>query len=131
MADALTRNDRELIWAVMSEFFVDNEVDYDFEARRLGGFPKAVLQDIFFREVAPVCGPNFLTPVPPIWMGFDTDEVKREINALLARRKQSVARRLLCEANILFYRFWLKDVWKAVEAALERTAAAQGAKQPR
>ncbi|PMS22631.1 hypothetical protein C0Z18_04785 [Trinickia dabaoshanensis] len=131
MLDGLSQNDREFIWEVMSEFFVDTEIDYDFEARRLGNFPREVLQEIFFREVAPVCGPNFLTPVPPIWLGFDAKLVKREINDLLARRKQSVARRLLCEANILFYRFWLRDTWKAVEAALERTLAAQGAKEPR
>jgi len=131
MADALSQDDREFIWEVMSEFFVDTEVDYDREARRLKKFPRGTLREIFFREVAPVCGPNFLTPVPPIWQGFDADELKREINELLARRKKSVARRLLCEANISFYRFWLKDVWKKVETAIEKSPEEPGGNAPR
>ncbi|MEX3955803.1 hypothetical protein C9I57_19720 [Trinickia symbiotica] len=131
MADALSQDDREFIWEVMSEFFVDTEVDYDREARRLKKFPRGALRDIFFREVAPVCGPNFLTPVPPIWQGFDADELKREINELLARRKKSVARRLLCEANITFYRFWLKDVWNKVETAIEKSREEPGGNESR
>lgn len=126
MANALSQDDREFIWEVMSEFFVDNEVDYDLEAKRLKKFPRGVLREIFFREVAPVCGPNFLTPVPPVWQGFDAGDIKREINELLARRKKSLARRLLCEANISFYRFWLRDVWKKVDAALEKNPAVPG-----
>jgi len=121
MADALSQSERELIWEVMSEFFVDTEIDYDREVQRLTSFPRRTLREIFFREVAPVCGPNFLTPVPPVWEGFDPVELKRAINDLLARRSRSVARRMLCEANISFYRIWFRDLWKQVEAALDRS----------
>jgi hypothetical protein len=131
MADALSQSERELIWEVMSEFFVDTEVDYDWEVQRLKSFPRGTLREIFFCEVAPVCGPNFLTPVPPVWQGFDPDELKRDIYDLLARRQKSVARRLLCAANISFYRIWFRDVWKQVEAALERSPVTPAENKPR
>lgn len=59
-----------------------------------------------------------------MWQGFDSGELKREINELLARRNKLIIRRLLCEANISFYRIWLRDVWKKIEAALERSPTA-------
>ncbi|WP_157655789.1 hypothetical protein [Burkholderia ubonensis] len=104
-------------------------VDCDLEARRLKKFPHDALHEIFFREVAPVCGPNFLTPVPSVWQGFDLSELKLETDDLLARRRKSTARRFLCEVNVTFYRIWFRGVWKDGEATLERNAATPGAKR--
>jgi hypothetical protein len=59
MANALSQDDREFIWEVMSKFFVDSEVDYDLEVRRLKEFPMDALREIFFgkrrRSVVPTC----------------------------------------------------------------------------
>ncbi|WP_414448821.1 hypothetical protein AB4851_05800 [Burkholderia sp. 22PA0099] len=113
----------EFVWAVMSEFFVDNEIDYDAEAARLARFPFDALRTIFFEDVAPVCGPNLLTPVPPVWLGFDTSTLVAEIRARRARRERSLTHRLRHRAAVLYYRLALADTWKTVAAALERAQA--------
>ncbi len=125
MENTVGKADREFIWSVMSEFFVDSEIDYDFEAARIRRFPAHVLKDIFFREVAPVCGPNLLTPIPPIWMGFDTHKVVREIRSLLSNKEKSWLRRIGYEADVLYYRYLLAGVWREVERALKRDCAGQ------
>ncbi|MEK6346345.1 MAG: hypothetical protein V4764_02630 [Burkholderia sp.] len=110
----------EFVWAVMSEFFVDTEIDYDAEAARLAHFPAEALRTIFFEDVAPVCGPNLLTPIPPIWLGFDTEALVAEIHARRARCERSLMSRLSHRAAVLHYRLRLGGVWKDVAAALAR-----------
>jgi hypothetical protein len=123
MENSVGKAERELIWVVMSEFFVDNEIDYDREVARISRFPTNVLKDIFFREVAPVCGPNMLTPVPAVWAGFDSDWIVSQINSLLSARERSLICRISYETNVLYYRLRLSDVWSEVENAMDRERA--------
>ncbi|WP_206130607.1 hypothetical protein [Burkholderia sp. Ac-20379] len=111
---------REFVWAIMSEFFVDTEIDYDAEAAKLARFPEDALRTIFFEDVAPVCGPNLLTPIPPIWLGFDTRALVAAIHLQRAKCERSLTSRLRHRAAVCYYRLRLGGVWKDVAAALER-----------
>ncbi|SDG64977.1 DUF7079 family protein [Paraburkholderia phenazinium] len=125
MENPVGKAEREFIWAVMSEFFVDNEIDYEREAAQISRFPINFLKEIFFREVAPVCGPNMLTPAPPVWAGFDSDWVISQINSLLSTKEASLISRVSYEASVLYYRLRLADVWGEVEDATKREHAGQ------
>jgi hypothetical protein len=89
MGNPVSLEERKSIWIVMSEFFVDNEIDYDREVALIDQCSLSDLKQIFFREVAPVCGPNLMTPVPPVWAGFGADWVVGEISSNLAKRERS------------------------------------------
>jgi len=118
MGNPLTDAEREVIWCVMSEYFVDNEIDFRHEASRLNAFPQDTLREIFFREVAPVCGPNLMTPAPPIWTGFDERWLVHEIRGMLADRSKSHVTRIAYEIRVLYYRFRLAGLWRSIETSL-------------
>lgn len=120
MTQPISRSEREHIWAVMSEFSVDNEIDYEGEAKRLSGFPIVSLKTIFFREVAPVCGPNLLTPALPVWAGFNLQEAVRKIDALMDRNRRLILAAFMYEAVVIFYRLRFHGIWRDVRAALQR-----------
>lgn len=80
---------REDIWEALSEVFIDNEVDYSLVARAVAGVPLAELERIFFEEVAPYCGPNLLSPVPPVWSGFSREPLVAAIRGRIERVRAS------------------------------------------
>lgn len=123
MDNPIAGSERETIWEIMSEFFVDNEIDYDHWAGKISQYPLPVLRDIYFSEVAPVCGPNLLTPVPPVWQGFDTESVAGQIRENLSRRCHSLPFRLKYDTSVLFYRIACRMFWKPVEQAIMRLKA--------
>ncbi|MBN3805745.1 hypothetical protein GXB81_22210 [Paraburkholderia sp. Ac-20336] len=123
MENSIADTDRENVWQVMSEFFVDNEIDYDYWAEKIAQFPIEELKDIFFREVAPVCGPNVLTPVPPAWLTFDTEWVVDEIKRNLSKRESSLIYRARYDANVICYRIRCREFWSDVEDAIIRIRA--------
>jgi hypothetical protein len=123
MGNSLSLEERKSIWIVMSEFFVDNEIDYDREVALIDQYLLSDLKQIFFREVAPACGPNLMTPVPPVWAGFEPDWVVTEICSNLAKRERSWADRISFEASVIYYRIRCADVWTEVEKAFARRQA--------
>lgn len=125
MENSIVEAEREVIWKVMSEFFVDNEIDYDHWAQKISKYPMHILKDIYFNEVAPVCGPNVLTPAPPIWQGFDVESVVKEIKANLSRRRDSFFYRIRYDADVLFYRVACHRFWTPVEQAILRNRNGQ------
>ncbi|KGA26284.1 DUF7079 family protein [Pectobacterium odoriferum] len=55
----------------LSDIFVDNEVDLKYISSIAKKFPVAIVEEILFEWVAPVCYPHLLTPAPTVWSGFD------------------------------------------------------------
>jgi len=55
----------------LSDIFVDNEVDFKYISLIAKEFPVAIVEEILFEWVAPVCYTNLLTPAPSVWSGFD------------------------------------------------------------
>ncbi|UEG63328.1 DUF7079 family protein [Stutzerimonas chloritidismutans] len=66
----MTHDERVRLWSVLSDAFVDNEIDYPEIARQLAGYDCAAVKKVFFEEVAPVCHSNLQAPIPPIWTAF-------------------------------------------------------------
>lgn len=125
MENSIVEAEREAIWEIMSEFFVDNEIDYDYWAQKISKYPIHILKDIYFNEVAPVCGPNVLTPAPPIWQCFDAESVVKEIKANLSKRRDSFFYRMRYDADVLFYRVACHSFWTPVEQAILRNRNGQ------
>lgn len=63
----------------LSDIFVDNEVDFKYISSIAKKFPVAIVEEIFFEWVAPVCYTNLLTPAPSVWGGFDKKALWNDI----------------------------------------------------
>jgi len=122
MADTISSEERRTCWIVMSDIFVDNEVDYRHVAEQLTrhcpGMTLASLKNVFFCEVAPELASNGMTPAPSVWIEFDSNKVVDGISNMLARRRASLFYltgnnlwRLMCK--------WLcRDMWRTLEREL-------------
>jgi len=64
-ASVLTHDERVRLWSLLSDAFVDNEIDYPEIARQLAGYDRAAVKKVFVEEVAPVCHSNLQAPIPP------------------------------------------------------------------
>jgi hypothetical protein len=109
------------LWSAMSEVFVDSEIDYSYIASRLRGHDRDCLSALFFDDVAPVCGPNMMSVIPPVWDFFDDDWLYA---AILAR--QAAVQRLprwRYRVGSAWRRWIFKREWRAIEAELDKPAA--------
>ncbi|MDQ1885558.1 hypothetical protein RA180_16350 [Aeromonas salmonicida] len=103
----------------LSDLFVDNEVDFEYIARVSRAFPIPHVEKALFEWVAPVCHTNTLTPVPPIWTGFERDSLWTEIQSLLAEEaKAGFARKLSITLRQFYLRRKFADEWCRLLALL-------------
>lgn len=127
MESTLTQHQREDVWDALSDAFVDNEIDYRYIARRIVGVPVAELKQIFFTEVAPYCGQNLLTVIPPIWAGFDRQRLIHNIRAMQARSGRCLLSRIRKQGSIAFCRICFRGIWAQIEAELCKKTAVPAA----
>lgn len=106
------------IWSALSDLFCDTEPNYFYIARVLKGIPIEYLKHIFFEEVAPVCGSNLMTPIPPVWSGFDEQQLADNIMEMLDRNERSFIARAVHATASLFMRFWFRSLWLETEERL-------------
>ncbi|WP_297914136.1 hypothetical protein [Thiomonas sp.] len=122
MGNSLNLDDREFIWTKLADFFTSAEVESFADFTRLAEFPLSDLREIFFREVAIVCGHNLWVTTPVLGEGFDPEWVKREAAKVMSWRERG--RGPLGKAGYLatrlLYRWLCGGVWREVEAALAR-----------
>ena len=130
MGSALSDECREDVWEALSNAFIDNEVHYEFIARRIVGVPVAELKEIFFTEVAPYCGQNLLTVIPPIWAGFDRQRLVENIRAMQARGRRCLLARWRMRCAIAFCRIHFRGIWAQIEAELGKKMASAYAEHP-
>lgn len=116
MESALSDERQKEIREALSEAFVDNEVDYAFLARGVAGVPLGELENIFFTEVAPHCGPNLMSAIPPVWAGFDRERLALGIRAMQARAARSTWGRLRHRLAVAFCRRRFGRLWDEIEA---------------
>lgn len=126
MERTLTDERAEEVWEALSDAFIDNEVHYEFIARRVFGVPLGELREMFFSEVAPQCGPNLLATIPPMWEGYDREALAECIREMLARNQHSALARLKHRVAVAFFRWHCRDIWKEIEAEVKKKAAPQG-----
>ena len=123
MLSTLSDTHREDIWAALSDAFIDNEVNYEFIARRVAGVARADLEHIFFTEVVPECAFNVFAVIPPVWAAFDRKGLAECIRDMQARNRRSVLARLKHRVAVAFYRVCFRSYWEQIEAELERKGA--------
>lgn len=118
MANPISDDHREEVWEALSDAFVDNEVDYDSIAKVVADVNPIELREIFFTEVAPHCGPNLMSAVPPVWAGFDRQALAKGIREMQTRNRDSLIARLRHKTFVCYLRHRFHDEWHAIEAAL-------------
>lgn len=130
MESNLTRDECVRLWSVLSDVFVDNEIDYPWIARQVAGVDRDTVEAAFFHDVAPACYSNLLTPIPPVWTLFDSDWLAETIDSARKARRRSVIRRLCDQALVAYLRYALKDEWLTIERELDRLLAEPTAGRP-
>ena len=68
---ALDPSQRRRLRHALSDAFIDTLLEPEDIARRIKGVDPALLERLFFEEVAPVCHGNLLSPAPAVWTAFD------------------------------------------------------------
>jgi hypothetical protein len=114
----LTDARREEVWEALSDVFVDNEIDYKCIASRVADIEISKLKEIFFNEVAPVCGPNLMMAIPVIWAGFNKKALSEDIREKLTLIRHSLIAWLRYKGFVFFCRWYFKNEWKEIVAAI-------------
>ncbi len=119
------QGEREALWEILSDLFVDGEICWRGIIRGCVGYDPDLLRQILFDDVLPYCGPNIMAPIPPVWNGFERESLIAGIRAKRAAREASLWRQCLHTAQIWFYRWWFRELWAAFFTRLNRAAAAR------
>ncbi|WP_061537331.1 DUF7079 family protein [Collimonas arenae] len=110
----LSEQRREEAWEALSDAFVDNDICYERIAAQVSDIDPVQLQKIFFEEVAPYCVPNLMSPIPPIWSGFDKEKLIAGIRSMQEKNKHSVIANLRHKAFVLYLRRHFSTEWHAI-----------------
>lgn len=114
MSSDITPKQRDDIRYVLSDAFVDNEVDYAYIARETQNYDRAEVERILYEEVAPVCYVNLMAVIPEIWMGFAREPLLEEIEASLALRRNSRWQAFRGRLFIRWIRFRGAYIWDEI-----------------
>ena len=123
MGNSINQDEREFIWICLADFFSNYDVEKNIGFERLICFPRNILKDIFFKEVAVACGYNMFVTTPVLTDGFDPDWVKIEIRKILSRRDSGLMGKLSYGVRVTFYRCLSRSVWREVERVLDRRSS--------
>ena len=114
MGSFLSHAEREVVWQALSYAFVDNEIDYDLIARKVIGYELKGVEDIFFKEVAPVCYPNVISVIPLVWTFFSDEWLEEEITSLLEKSNRNAYQRMRYKIYVFYLRWACKDIWTSI-----------------
>lgn len=113
---------REKIWIIMSDVFVDIEIDYKSIAENLKLNAQDISNDqlkiIFFNEVAPYCAPNMMAVIPPIWTGFAPESLIKGIKESNEKYKTSIYAMIKLDIFKLFNKTYINEEWGNLEKYL-------------
>lgn len=102
----------------LSDIFTDSETNFIYIAPVANRFPIEHVKKVYFEWVAPVCYPNLCTPIPPVWMGFDRDELWEDIQKYKAKNSNLDSFGKKMHKFSLFYlrnTHIVKSQWKELE----------------
>lgn len=107
---------RRRVWGVLSELYLDTELDDRDNARIAAvlvdsGYGAGQLEEILYRELHPVLHTNLLS-VAGEWAGFDLDWLQEQILRRPSRRSSF---------SIIPGKWMVRGSWGAVEAQLRKT----------
>lgn len=116
--------DQRRLWSVLSDLYVDTEVDYKQIAEVAKNYSIEEVEFALFERVAPVCVSNMLSPVPPVWWCFDEDQLVMDIEALIKKRaEQGVVGKYRSVVAGRLRRVISSSVWAKLKAEIERAKA--------
>jgi hypothetical protein len=120
-------NERQLedVWEALSDVFVDNEVDYPHIAERIVDVDHSLLKEIFFKDVAPHCGPDAMSNIPEIWEGYSKKKLAEGIREMKTRNEKSFISRLRYICFVAFCRFYFSDEWGKILTELNKLQQSQ------
>ncbi|MFJ2338342.1 hypothetical protein ACIOMP_15880 [Pseudomonas protegens] len=110
----ITPVQRDTIRYLLSDAFVDNEVDYAYIARETQAYDRAEVERILYEEVAPVCYINLMSVIPEIWIGFERESLLEEIEDSLALRRNSRWQAFRDRLFIRWIRFRGAYIWEEI-----------------
>ncbi|WP_258028798.1 DUF7079 family protein [Pseudomonas protegens] len=110
----ITPVQRDTIRYLLSDAFVDNEVDYAYIARETQAYDRAAVERILYEEVAPVCYINLMSVIPEIWIGFERESLLEEIEDSLALRRSSRWQAFRDRLFIRWIRFRGAYIWEEI-----------------
>lgn len=109
---------RKKLWWILSDAFVDNAVDFPAMARELKGFDAAVVEEVLFSEVAPVCHANLESVLPAVWLCFNREELEADITDMLRARDGSQVTRWWHRLWVRWLRYRYRYIWVEISKAL-------------
>jgi len=109
---------RTKLWWILSDAFVDNEVDYSAMAQQLQTFDPAYVREVLFSEVAPVCHYNLESVLPGVWLCFNREELEADIATMLRARELSRWKRWCDSVRVRWLRHRYRYVWWEISRAL-------------
>lgn len=118
MKRELNPDDLYKIREALSWIFVDTVVEFAYIARQVEGYDPEQIREILYSEVAVVCAGNLAGPLPPIWTGFQSDELNRDIEEMLLAKNTSWIRKKRYRLHVAWLRFTYKEAWKELSAHL-------------
>jgi hypothetical protein len=118
MEYSLSEQRLEEVWVALSDVFVDNEINYDWIAKKVIDVDPVMLEQIFFEDVAPHCSANLMTVIPPIWQGFDKERLATGIREMKSKNKKSIISNLQHKAFVKYFRFCFREEWRIIESKL-------------
>ncbi|MGC5703613.1 hypothetical protein J4P02_25795 [Pseudomonas sp. NFXW11] len=110
----ITPEQRDAMHWVLSDAFVDNEVDYAYIARETQAYDRAEVERILYCEVAPVCYFNLMSVIPEIWSCFDRQWLREAIAESLERRRLSRWQAFRNRLLIRWVRFRGAYIWQEI-----------------
>ncbi|PUA43900.1 hypothetical protein C5U62_18185 [Pseudomonas protegens] len=114
VSSAITPQQRDDIRYVLSDAFVDNEVDYAYIARETQAYDRAEVERILYEEVAPVCYTNLMAVIPEIWLCFARESLLEAIEESLALRRRSRWQAFRVRLFIRWIRFRGAYIWEEI-----------------
>lgn len=111
-------SDKKIAWMALSDLFIDNEISYEYIAKRVAHLPISEVEHILFYEVAPVCMSNLLVLNPSNHKGFSEEYVVSNIQQHLLKWQSSRLYQKKTALKIEFYKFCLKQDWHKVVAKI-------------
>lgn len=115
----MNRSEQQLVWQALSYAFVDNTVDYGFIAREVCSYDSKAVEEVFFREVAPVCYPNSIAVIPPVWTFFSDEWLEEEITSLQEKSDRNTYQRLRYKIYVSYLRWACKDIWTSITDSIQ------------
>lgn len=109
-------SDQQAIWMVLSDLFIDNEVDYNHIAEQVVSVPIDRLEQMLFYEVAPICMSNLLVPTPSVYAHFDEDYVIPEIEMHLEKMLEDKMYQYKINLKVKLYKVFLRQDWSKIRS---------------